>query len=240
MLAGCAKVEDSKSASDAKAGCNSDETMCGGQCVNTASDVNHCGECNVSCGECLSGMCVSECDPGLSSCEGACVDLQTDTNNCGVCGNSCGACEAGMCLTGSVWEESFTQGMIPSAQCNSYQSFLTALPAPPYAEITLYGSNDPQGITCSFPKAIRLIVEGLQADTEFHVTCDGHVWSHCKRSHTTGSELWIDAPAMCDNNNCPDPGYIIRPCTTSQFLFGGINTGTCSSSPDQSIGLRIL
>lgn len=87
-------------------------TKCGAACVNTASDANHCGACDVSCSNnplALSGFCKNsacECAAGYETCDGACKDkatYQTDPANCGQCGTSCagdgltGECAGGLC-----------------------------------------------------------------------------------------------------------------------------------------------
>jgi uncharacterized protein YkwD len=66
--------------------CPSGRTDCGGTCVNTSTNRNHCGGCGMACGPtetCTAGACV--CTP---SCTG---------RECGDdgCGGSCGACGAG-------------------------------------------------------------------------------------------------------------------------------------------------
>ncbi len=84
--------------------CDSGQTCCSGQCVDTQSDPGNCGVCgqlcapgelcqNGACG-CSSQSCSGEC------CEGACIDTQTDANNCGSCGNVCHSgqtCQNGTC-----------------------------------------------------------------------------------------------------------------------------------------------
>ncbi|MCB9598326.1 MAG: hypothetical protein H6719_36770 [Sandaracinaceae bacterium] len=98
--------------------CGSDETCCGGSCVDTRSSAGHCGACatdggatcggsevccNGSCADALScGTCMDDCGAmGRDCCRGSCVDQQTDEANCGACGNVCGAgqvCCGGACV----------------------------------------------------------------------------------------------------------------------------------------------
>jgi hypothetical protein len=87
-------------------------TSCGGICVNTGTDINHCGGCGVVCpppvgGEatCISGVCGCDCGPGGTVCAGTCTNTDTDPKNCGRCGVLCpdplgGAalCTAGTCV----------------------------------------------------------------------------------------------------------------------------------------------
>ena len=69
-------------------------TDCGGFCVDTYSDAEHCGECFASCGDgaCMGGRCEVSCTP---SCSG---------RTCGDdgCGGSCGTCGSGyFCSSGT-------------------------------------------------------------------------------------------------------------------------------------------
>ncbi|MBI4704669.1 MAG: hypothetical protein HY744_26500, partial [Deltaproteobacteria bacterium] len=59
-------------------------------------------------------------------------------------------------------------------------------------------------------------------------------WSNCA-NHTSGGELWLNPPNLCSGSNCPNPGYIIRPCQ-GNYNWGGIKTPTCSP-PTQSMSL---
>ncbi len=77
--------------------------VCGGRCVDTASDPAHCGGCGRPCGgatpACLGGSC--SC-PTAGRCGGGeCVDAASDTDHCGSCDRRCGAaelCVAGLCV----------------------------------------------------------------------------------------------------------------------------------------------
>ena len=85
--------------------CPMNQTSCGGTCVDTREDGNHCGGCNRQCpgGMCRNSMCAGRpemCPPGRNECNGACVNLANDPRNCGRCGNECpggGGCLLGLC-----------------------------------------------------------------------------------------------------------------------------------------------
>ncbi len=90
--------------------CGPDQIVCGGTCVTTASDSNHCGRCGNACALgtlCTRGSCVSVCADGQTACPAAggtvrCVNLQSDGANCGACATACPAgqtCSAGRCAT---------------------------------------------------------------------------------------------------------------------------------------------
>lgn len=66
---------DTGTGGDSAANCSGGQTDCGGQCVDLATDKNHCGACNTDCG---GGECTaSKCQPfGLSKIE--CHSVATD------------------------------------------------------------------------------------------------------------------------------------------------------------------
>jgi DNA-binding beta-propeller fold protein YncE len=72
--------------------CPQSEVLCGGRCVNTDQEPEHCGGCGKDCrlGVCTNGNC--NCAGGaLGSCGGNCVDLSRHNAHCGGCGNACAA-----------------------------------------------------------------------------------------------------------------------------------------------------
>ncbi|WP_437677560.1 MXAN_6577-like cysteine-rich protein [Sorangium sp. So ce131] len=104
------------------ADCDDGLSLCGGTCIDTQTDPDNCGDCNVACeggARCAAGRCVGGggeggedsdaatsgtggdgCGPGEVECEGSCVALGTDAQNCGSCGNTCPedqTCEGGAC-----------------------------------------------------------------------------------------------------------------------------------------------
>jgi hypothetical protein len=113
---------------DVPGGCGFGLTMCDGQCVQTADDMQHCGNCHTACepdeacegGKCLktcpaeAGDCSGNCAAPLVSCEpkegtSYCADLDDDPANCGKCGFTCTAaevCSDGGCGLGCVMPES--------------------------------------------------------------------------------------------------------------------------------------
>lgn len=77
------------------AGVDACTAICDEVCVDTTSDVRHCGGCDNACTApadasptCVAGACGFECDDGLHECDSACVsDRSLDT-----CGTSCTPC----------------------------------------------------------------------------------------------------------------------------------------------------
>ena len=107
---------DGPDAIDETPTCDGEQTFCGdhldgtGQCVDTDTDVDHCGGCDTRCttettghiAVCTDGECTTECDnaAGFSTCGGdTCIDTNTDPDHCGICDRDCitGACDDGRC-----------------------------------------------------------------------------------------------------------------------------------------------
>ncbi|MFT3924185.1 MAG: hypothetical protein QM778_16745 [Myxococcales bacterium] len=77
------------------------ETCGTSSCVDTDTDLLHCGTCSNACpsgASCSSGTCT--CPAGFELCGGRCVDVSRDAAHCGSCGKSCGTgsvCTNGAC-----------------------------------------------------------------------------------------------------------------------------------------------
>ncbi len=87
---------------------------CGIGCTDLASNINNCGNCDVTCGSnetCEGGSCRCGVTAGSVSagpacgadtcCGSSCANLSTDINNCGLCGKVCDpseSCDGGMCV----------------------------------------------------------------------------------------------------------------------------------------------
>jgi hypothetical protein len=92
--------------------CAPGTTNCSNRCVNLNNDANHCGSCNIACGDtgCVGGKCAfGRCPFPLVACGPQCVDPETDRNHCGASGTCAGMqrgevcgdreqCRAGRCV----------------------------------------------------------------------------------------------------------------------------------------------
>lgn len=95
-------------------GCPSGQTACGGGCVNTQTDAEHCGMCGNAClatETCAAGTCTTmmACGTGMRDCGTGCIDVLSNNMNCGTCGRVCGTGET--CMMGSC-----TLTMCPAGQ----------------------------------------------------------------------------------------------------------------------------
>jgi hypothetical protein len=79
-------------------------SRCGGACVHTGSDPNHCGGCGRACGtglECHDGVCGTGSDWPKIVCDGAVIDPTSDNQNCGGCGLACEVTKGFVCVAGT-------------------------------------------------------------------------------------------------------------------------------------------
>ena len=135
----------------------------------------------------------------------------------------------------ATWEETLTAGVTPTFQCDSWEVFRTLLPVSGISEVTIYGDFDPAGLTCAIPEQAQALADAIRDGREWLGSCDGHDWSVCGTRYS--GEVWIDPPTLCSGSNCPNPGYILRPCI-GNANWGGVNTATCSSNPTQFMGIQ--
>ncbi|HEY3493732.1 MAG TPA: hypothetical protein VGK73_03555, partial [Polyangiaceae bacterium] len=75
---------------DSACECDEDESLCFGRCVDTLTNLDHCGDCGVECpprADCDDGQC--RCPGEETICGDECVDIQTDDAHCGSCEEVC-------------------------------------------------------------------------------------------------------------------------------------------------------
>ena len=212
--------------------CPMGKTECSGACVDANTDNDNCGSCGTTCNtpteQCMSGLC---CKMGEKVCNGAdggapaCTDTMSDALNCGGCNMPCPMnkpnCSAGMCVTGVTWSESFTSGQASPSQCNTWNTFRAALTGS-YTSITIKGSNDMVGATCTGAQA-NTLCQALHNNQSVNVgSCNGRTWA----TGNCGPGLELTATGtICSCNS----GYTARPCIAN-LNWGGVNGVTCSAA----------
>ncbi|RYE15097.1 MAG: T9SS type A sorting domain-containing protein [Sphingobacteriales bacterium] len=134
-----------------------------------------------------------------------------------------------------TFSENFVYGV--TNKCTEWNTFVTALNPGSYTSVTMSGSFDMTGITCNDPTIVNDIATAIKNGTSYmSATTNGHTWEVCNRGSFL--DVWIDAPSQCNSSDCPNPGYIIRPCIGA-YNSGGVNTATCGG-PDQTMTLEFI
>jgi hypothetical protein len=218
--------------------CNGGLTQCAdGVCYDLQTSHDHCGTCTTSCQPtetCTQGKCCGA--GGTELCNGVCTDVLSDPQNCGACGKPCppqSVCSSGTCTTstgGSTYSQSFTEQVVATSQCiawNTWRANLTGT----YTSVTLSGSNDTTGRTCTGSGANTLCQALRTGATVSNLSCGGYTWNVDFCSGMTW-ELTADNGAC----SCTNPGYNIRPCINTNGDWGGITTKTCSA-PSQTLSV---
>ncbi len=98
--AGSAGMDGGTVRPDAGPSCPGVLTRCDGECVDTRSDLEHCGACGRACaaGEfCSEGSCMDTCP--LTVCGDECADVSSNPVHCGACFAACG--DTGYCRDGA-------------------------------------------------------------------------------------------------------------------------------------------
>jgi hypothetical protein len=138
-----------------------------------------------------------------------------------------GVCQAGECsVKGTVFSEDFVQFQSAPAQCDSWNDFLSnQLVDGSYGSVTLSGTFDTTGVTCSDPNAATQICQALHHNSFTSVFCDGRFW---RVGQCDSAEISVDG-SIC---SCDFGTHDVRPCTGTSW--GGINGDTCSP-PSQNL-----
>lgn len=205
--------------------CGEGETRCGAVCIDTATDLRHCGSCTKVCpssttgipvcsgGECglhctadpegsfcpaSSGKCASNhcCGTGQSWCGDHCASTLTDLNNCGGCDKVCSAMSHG------------------SASCSGGTCTLSC--ASPYQECDGVCSNyatDPvncgscgrscgTGASCSNGNCVVVMATCTISPASGWQSCGSQVQA-ADMFEATASGNWVWSPSWAPSGNGP-------------------------------------
>jgi hypothetical protein len=131
----------------------------------------------------------------------------------------------------AVYSQPFISGAAPSAQqCSAWTAFFVAAQATVRQSITLNGSLNSTGYTCTGP-AVGSLVAALASAGSFSAVCNGATWVVDNLGPGFGMEIAIGA-----GNSCGATAGI-RPCVSNEN-WGGFNGLTCSP-PSQSITVTV-
>ena len=140
-----------------------------------------------------------------------------------------GTCTAGVCsVTGAVFSDDFFQFQNSPAQCTDWNDFrINQLTSGSYSSISMSGTFNTTGVTCSTPSGATQICNALHSGSSTAVFCDGHTWftGFCGN----GLELNVDV-GVCFCSNSPT----VRPCEGFGD-WGGVGTSTCFGEPSQTM-----
>lgn len=136
-----------------------------------------------------------------------------------------GSCTPTPSGVSSVFDEAFTSGS-PGAACPAWNAFRGQLAASAdYSRVTLSGSLDATGVSCTGPAA-NTLCQALRTNTAVSVSCGGRTWA----TGSCGSGIELSA----NGNICQcSTGYVARPCI-GNVNWGGVSGATCSA-PSQRI-----
>ena len=198
--------------------CNANKRTDGCETNIAGSNPDNCGGCGVICSAnhmatrtCGNGVCNGTCAPGFFDLNG---NLQTD------------GCEEHV----AQFSGDFPGGSAAPDQCADWQIFRSSITSSPaYTKVTIAGSNDPVGVSCTGSTANSLC-QALRTGVQFGpVACGGRTWVVSNNCGAQGSVELSANPLAC---SC-DTGYAVRPCYGDAH-WGGVNGPTCNA-PSQTM-----
>lgn len=124
----------------------------------------------------------------------------------------------------SYYSAQFPEAIVPSsgAQCTSWETFRASLTNSAYTRVTLRGSANPGGVSCSDPDVATRVCQALSSgDSVSGLACGGNEWN----VGTCGGVAVSVNSGVC---SCTTGGaHIVRPCVDSAD-WGGLGTETCA------------
>jgi len=186
------------------------------------------GSCDVASKSCV------ECKSGEKGCNfntpRAC-DSSGHWKELAPCSGATPYCNNGLCVDKpiSTFSQSFTGGVVNAAKCSAWNSFRSSLTGT-YSKITLKGTSDPVGVSCTGTTADKLCGRLLSATAlgpYGPVTCDGNSW-RVGADCGVASSVEIAAVSGSTALACGcDAGWIVRPCI-GNVDWGGMAMSPCS------------
>ena len=177
--------------------------------------------------------------------DGPCT-LTDDDGVYGVCQNGTDECLPGTfttpldtstALIPYRWSESMAWNVpCGDGRCSRWASYADTLPAVGLRQVTVSGSMEPGGRTCSDPATVQAIADALRTRTNGSWTCDGYNWAVVPGCSICGGgsgrvELLVSSGAI-SSCSCSATGaqWAVRPCVGTSN-WGGIAGLTCNAPP---------
>ena len=213
--------------------CPTNMTACtDGVCYDTQNFHDHCGNCGTACATdtewCTQGHC---CSVGTAYCGSACIDISSDPNNCGTLREQVRLGHAGVqrrhVHDGHHLQRQLHDQRQPTTQCTDWQTFRGKLTGT-YSSVTISGSNDTVGRTCTGTAANTICQAMHNKTTVSALSCGGYIWNVDESCYVNTPDVEISA----DNSTCTcqsSGGYDVRPCIGNEN-WGGINGVTCNAA----------
>jgi hypothetical protein len=197
-------------------------TLTGLACGGNSWNVGACGGTAVSVN---SSVC--SCTTGDAHIARPCI---TNSNWGGMLTSTCNGPSQSLrvaCGTApELFSDHFAAGSPPAATCTAWNNFRATLTGT-YSKITLRGSKDPAGVSCSGASANTLCQALRTGAAVTGLACDGNSWNV---GACGGTAVSVNS-SVC---SCPTAGaHIARPCIANPN-WGGMGTATCGS-PAQSM-----
>ncbi len=242
-LATCTGTTPICKSGDCTTFCSSGEHRCSGNVLERCNSTLSGFETVATCGSGLCDAVGKECDDcklGEKSCSGTTprvCDTTGHWSSLTACSGSTPYCSSGSCsaTAGQTYTASFTSSVttgLSSPQCTSWDSFRSTLTGP-YTKITIFGSLDPVGVSCTGTSANTLCQALGTGSTVTSLSCDDRTWRIGQCGSSGSIELTAGPRTVCQ---CDTPGYAVRPCI-GNANWGGAGTNTCDA-PTQTISVR--
>jgi hypothetical protein len=133
------------------------------------------------------------------------------------------------------------------SQYDNWLSFRESLPESGVTSITVKGSNDPVGRTCSDPVKAQQIADAIRAGAAdlsaraatLSINCDDFYWNtgSCSLDINDPNNLELNVGPEAVVCTCTDSNYVLRPAIFSS-AWGGIAGSTCAP-PTQTLAVEV-
>ena len=149
----------------------------------------------------------------------------------------------GTFVNAQTYSQSFVAGTtygVTSPQYTGWASFRNSLPDAAVTKITVSGSLDTIGRSCTDASVAQQIADALRTRTYNAFSCDGFTWRTASCSEAPGTpndiELSVGAAGGC---GCETVGYVLSPAILNEY-WGGVNSSICGSNVTQTMTVAVI